>query len=597
MKRTAIGFLAALLVMSLVFVANAAVPQLINYQGRLTNSVGAPLDTTVALIFQIYADSNGVTSLWDETHPSVIIADGLFQVQLGSVTPIGQNVFTGEKRWLGVRLSGGPATALIPLVSTAYAYRSNVSDTASLAKSVADNSITSAKILNGTISFTDISQNSATSGQVMKWNGSAWTAQADATGGGSGGWSDNGTVIELATSTDTVALNSALRLGKLNVGGNMSLTAQSSIYWGTDSTYIKGWSGGDMTLQGEDIFARTTGSTYFADVDAGNFVEIDNANKLVGVGTTAPDERLQVENDAASGRSFLQLETSHATNFGETGIRFKTPQNTWHLRMDDYTNNNLLDGALGLRSQVGIEAMTWLENGNVGVGTTNPTRKLHVYGSAQIKDTLYGGYLSPSLISASRLPDEPGVASSVHTSDVPLTTSWQVITSRQITVPGAGYVLAIGNCDVSVWHGATGYDEPFAGISDVADGFPTSSPTGFYFDNTANAGHYGVPLPCQAIFQVDAAGTHEYYFLAKKAGDGSQTLRSAQFILMYVPTAYGTVSTTKSAGAMTPELGELLGKSGTESSIDPTPTDYAEELRQLRSEVEALKKRLDEQGK
>ena len=134
----------------------AAVPQLINYQGRLTNSVGTPLDTTVALIFQIYADSNGVTSLWDETHPSVVIAAGLFQVQLGSVSPIAQNVFTGEKRWLGVRFSGGLATALMPLVSTAYAYRANVTDTASLAKSVADNSVTSTKILDGTITGDDI---------------------------------------------------------------------------------------------------------------------------------------------------------------------------------------------------------------------------------------------------------------------------------------------------------------------------------------------------------------------------------------------------------------------------------------------------------
>ena len=63
MKQTTIGFLAALLVMFLAFAANAAVPQLINYQGHLTNSVGAPLDTTVALIFQIYADSNGGTSV------------------------------------------------------------------------------------------------------------------------------------------------------------------------------------------------------------------------------------------------------------------------------------------------------------------------------------------------------------------------------------------------------------------------------------------------------------------------------------------------------------------------------------------------------
>jgi len=576
--------------------SEAAVPPLINYQGRLTNGVGVPLDTTVALIFQIYADSNGVTSLWDETHPSVVIAAGLFQVQLGSVSPIAQNVFTGEKRWLGVRLSGGPATALIPIVSTAYAYRTNVADTASLAKSVADNAITSAKIQNGTIQFADIGQNSATSGQVMKWNGSAWAAAADATGGGSGGWSDNGTVVELQTSTDTVALNTSLRLGKLNVGGNMSLTAQSSIYFGTDSTYIKGWSGGDMTLQGEDIFAKTTGSTYFADVNAGNFVEIDNANKQVGVGTIAPDERLQVENDAASGRSFLQLETSHATNFGETGIRFKTPQNTWHLRMDDYTNNNLADGALGLRSQTGVEATTWLENGNVGVGTTNPTRKLHVNGSAQIKDTLYAGAINPPLMAASRLPDEPGVASAnVSLVIIPLNATLRPIVSRQITVPGAGYVVAFGHGRTSQEHAYGDFDQVHITIEDDTTNITWSHTATFGCWANVGSGTYSFTPSPAAVFEVDAAGTYRYYLVGKVSGPASTSVYDAELVLLYVPTAYGTVSTTKSAGAMTPELGELLGEVEVESQNHPAAIDYAEELRALRSEVETLKKRLDEQ--
>jgi len=46
------------------------------------------------------------------------------------------------------------------------------------------NSITSAMIQNGTIQFADLGQNGAASGQVVKWNGSAWVAAADLTGGG-----------------------------------------------------------------------------------------------------------------------------------------------------------------------------------------------------------------------------------------------------------------------------------------------------------------------------------------------------------------------------------------------------------------------------
>jgi len=99
---------------------------------------------------------------------------------------------------------------------------------------------------------------------------------------------------------------------------------------------------------------------------------IDEAGN-VGIGTTTPAEQLHVENPTSGGRAFLQIETSHATNWHEAGLRIKTPQNTWHLRLDDDLNNNVLDGSLGLRSgDLGTEVMVWAEAGNVGIGTINP---------------------------------------------------------------------------------------------------------------------------------------------------------------------------------------------------------------------------------
>jgi hypothetical protein len=135
-KTVFLAIVAATLTLSSVWTVHAAVPQLINYQGRLTNSAGVPLDTTVTLDFTIYKDSLGTLDIWSETHPGVVIKDGLFQVLLGSVNTLGQSVFDGSKRWLGVQLQGGPApTALIPIVSVAYAYRSAKSDTAGYALS------------------------------------------------------------------------------------------------------------------------------------------------------------------------------------------------------------------------------------------------------------------------------------------------------------------------------------------------------------------------------------------------------------------------------------------------------------------------------
>ena len=71
---------------------------------------------------------------------------------------------------------------------TAEGYLDNNADNDLLTRSQADaryvnegqaNSVTSAMIGNGTILLANIAQNSCTTGQIMKWNGSAWACAAD----------------------------------------------------------------------------------------------------------------------------------------------------------------------------------------------------------------------------------------------------------------------------------------------------------------------------------------------------------------------------------------------------------------------------------
>ena len=99
--------------LSLTFVA-ADVPQLINYQGRLTNAVGSPIDTTVDITFTIYADDGGSTQVWQELHEGVVVADGLFTVAFGSNVALSSAVIDGSVRWLGTR-DGGNACILAML--------------------------------------------------------------------------------------------------------------------------------------------------------------------------------------------------------------------------------------------------------------------------------------------------------------------------------------------------------------------------------------------------------------------------------------------------------------------------------------------------
>jgi Chaperone of endosialidase len=76
--------------------AMADVPQTMNYQGRLTNSLGQPLDTTVSIKFTLYDDSTEGTQKWTETHPSVTVTEGLFNVQLGTISAISDTTVAGN---------------------------------------------------------------------------------------------------------------------------------------------------------------------------------------------------------------------------------------------------------------------------------------------------------------------------------------------------------------------------------------------------------------------------------------------------------------------------------------------------------------------
>src|SRR3989337_4598466 len=105
--------------------SSAQVPQLINYQGKLTKVSGAPLDTTISMVFSIYADSAGTILKWTETQGAVAVEKGIFNVLLGNVNPIPDTVFNGNIRYLGVQVGGDPEiTPRKPMVSVPYAYRS-----------------------------------------------------------------------------------------------------------------------------------------------------------------------------------------------------------------------------------------------------------------------------------------------------------------------------------------------------------------------------------------------------------------------------------------------------------------------------------------
>jgi hypothetical protein len=109
--------------------AMAIVPTVMNYQGRLEDSGGNPLDGEFSLTFSIYDVSSGGSAIWTETHPVVIVTDGLFEVRLGTSNPIHEEDFESIPRYLGVSVDGGAELAPRTLMTTApFSFRSAFAD-------------------------------------------------------------------------------------------------------------------------------------------------------------------------------------------------------------------------------------------------------------------------------------------------------------------------------------------------------------------------------------------------------------------------------------------------------------------------------------
>jgi hypothetical protein len=101
--------------------AAPAVPNYLTEQGRLFDSAGAPISATIAFVFTVYSDKDGMTSLWTESK-ALTLDDGYFSTTLGDTTPMQADLFSGAQRFLGIKVSTDPEMKpLQPLSSVPYA--------------------------------------------------------------------------------------------------------------------------------------------------------------------------------------------------------------------------------------------------------------------------------------------------------------------------------------------------------------------------------------------------------------------------------------------------------------------------------------------
>jgi hypothetical protein len=126
-------FAAAFLLLQLAMPCPSAVPRVINYQARLTDSGGAPVKTAVTLTFTFWDSESGGAQLGGGYSDSKLVqpdANGVVSTQVGEDpgNPIPASVFAGTAVWLRAMLGAQEIVPRMRISTVGYAFRAADAD-------------------------------------------------------------------------------------------------------------------------------------------------------------------------------------------------------------------------------------------------------------------------------------------------------------------------------------------------------------------------------------------------------------------------------------------------------------------------------------
>ena len=299
----------------------AEVPGQINFQGRLTDGLGAPVaDGQYGLGFSLYYTASGGSALWSEVQ-TVWVAKGIFSVALGQPgNEMSADLFTAGL-YLGVTVgSDAEMIPRLPLNSVAFAFKAAVADTV------------------GGFAAGDFLTRSAPAVIAISDGGYALSVTNTGTGGAAN--------LQGFVNVDR---------GNLLVRGNGSFDSNGEegiLYLGDSQNYIKAVHGSGVSI-----------GTFNAD-DA---LVVKQGTGNVGVGIADPSSRLDVRG----------LISSRGTGL-DGGLRLANP-----VGGRDYRVIQKNDGRFTITDETAAQERIIVDaNGNVGIGTL-PSQRLSVNGTIE----------------------------------------------------------------------------------------------------------------------------------------------------------------------------------------------------------------------
>jgi len=328
-----------------------SVPRTMAYQANLKDISGEnapPGDYNIT--FRIYDALAGGTLLWDETVTVTVSNKGIFSAVLGEIEPL--NLSFDADYYLSLQVEGDDE--MEPRQKLHMSPYAAAADTSEHALTLADNAVTSPTIQDGSMQFSDIGQNGATAGQVIKWDGSAWVADVDSSGADTD-WIISGD-DQYSGVSGNVGIGTTTPTQKLEVAGNIKVGADDTVFTSNLSS--------NSPLR----FDAPAGTTR---------MYIDDVAGSVGIGTTNPSSNVHI---ASGANAFLRLESGSGLASSILGynaasasasINFFPFDDGLDRGLQFYTNGDLANPNA---------KMVIMGNGNVGIGTTNPGVKLDVVG-------------------------------------------------------------------------------------------------------------------------------------------------------------------------------------------------------------------------
>jgi cysteine-rich repeat protein len=208
-----------MLFLGVILCANAAqaeVPNVLNYNGFLTNAVGDAVhcpdiiqcNDSYGFTFNLYAEEDSTQILWQESHPGVPLYGGSFMVHLGSINPITQEMLS-QARYMGVGLNG--AVEMIPrqsITSAPFALRAQAAETsltAGDAETLGGLEAGNYATLSDLASLEDNLNPICAEGMILQANAvGAWVCAIPATGGASTFSGDYNELSNIPVDQDTL---------------------------------------------------------------------------------------------------------------------------------------------------------------------------------------------------------------------------------------------------------------------------------------------------------------------------------------------------------------------------------------------------------